>query len=92
MIEVPQNSEVSNLGAAMLAAVAIGIHPDIQSAARSMSKVVSVIDPEPSTYPYYDEMYECYVREYAANRDVFPRLSKVREMCAGAIGLGVNRA
>lgn len=81
-IEVPQNSEVSNLGAAMLAAVSVGIHPDIRSSVRSMSKVVSVIEPEPSTYPYYDKMYECYVREYAANREIFPQLSKVREMRA----------
>ncbi len=81
-IEVPQNDEVSNLGAAMLAAVAVGIYPDIQSASRAMSKVRSVIDPEPSMYPYYDEMYECYVREYEANRKIFPRLTEARDFRA----------
>ena len=49
--------ETSGLGAAMDAAVGLGIHPDVPAAVAAMVRVGEVRDPDPATHAIYDELY-----------------------------------
>ncbi len=49
--------EASGLGAAIDAAVGLGIHPDIASAVSAMVHVGEVRDPDPADHARYDELY-----------------------------------
>ena len=49
--------ETSGLGAAIDAAVGLGLHPDVQAAAAAMVRVGEVRDPDPATHAIYDDLY-----------------------------------
>ena len=53
----PQVYEASGLGAAMDAAVGVGIHPDFPSAIREMSRSGAVFEPHPAAQARYEELY-----------------------------------
>jgi len=50
--------ETSGLGAAIDAAVGLGMHPDVPTAAAAMVRVGEVRDPDPTTHALYDELYK----------------------------------
>ena len=54
--------ETSALGAAIDAAVGLGFHPDVASAAASMVHVAEVRDPDPAAHARYDELYRSVYR------------------------------
>jgi len=54
--------ETSALGAAIDAAVGLGFHPDVASAAASMIRVAEVRDPDPAVRARYDELYRSVYR------------------------------
>jgi xylulokinase len=78
-VKVVRESESTCLGAGMLAAAAVGIHKNIELAARSMSGVSSVFEPESSNIGVYQELYEAYRMIYPALRNVFPAISSALE-------------
>ena len=49
--------EASGLGAAVDAAVGLGLHRDVHTAAGEMVRIDEVRDPDPATHALYDELY-----------------------------------
>lgn len=78
-VKVVRESESTCLGTGMLAAAAVGIHKNIELAARSMSGVASVFEPEASNVGVYQELYEAYRLIYPALRNVFPAINSALE-------------
>lgn len=62
--------EAVSLGAAALASVAGGVHPDVATAARSMVSVVRQIEPNPEAHEAYRFFLDRYVASYGAMRDL----------------------
>ncbi len=64
-VERPHVYETSGLGAAIDAAVGIGLHPDFESAVAQMTRVVRVFEPNPPAHATYDALYrQVYLRMY----------------------------
>jgi sugar (pentulose or hexulose) kinase len=60
--------EASGLGAAIDAAVGLGLHRDVRAAAAEMVHVGEVREPDPATHALYDELY------HGVYRRMYPRL------------------
>lgn len=69
-IAITAVSEAVSLGSAVLASVAGGVHPDVQTAARSMVSVVRQIEPDPEAHDAYRFYFDRYVASYEAMRDL----------------------
>ena len=53
----PHVYEASGLGAAIDAAVGLGLHPDFKSAVREMTHLGEVFEPKPNNHAIYNELY-----------------------------------
>jgi sugar (pentulose or hexulose) kinase len=53
----PHTFETSGLGAAIDAAVGLGIHPSFEAAVAAMTRIVETRDPEPAAASLYAELY-----------------------------------
>ncbi len=74
----PHTHETSGLGAAIDAAVGLGIHPDIETAVREMTHVAEVLEPHPDRHALYDDLYErVYRRIY---QQLKPLYKEIREI------------
>jgi len=74
----PHTHEASGLGAAIDAAVGLGIHPDIPAAVREMTRVGSVRDPDPTAHALYDELYaHVYRRMYGRLRPLYDEIRRI---------------
>jgi xylulokinase len=74
-VRYPQ--EAGAVGAAMVAAVGLGIYPDFEA----LKKVVSVdkaFEPEPKNREIYDSLYKSYQEAYASLRGFYKRLNERR--------------
>jgi sugar (pentulose or hexulose) kinase len=61
----PHLYETSGLGAAIDAAVGLGLHPDFDSAIRAMTRVGQVFEPDAQTHAVYDDLFDhVYKRMY----------------------------
>ncbi len=69
-IAVTAVPEAVTLGAAILASVAGGLHPDVATAAREMVSVVRTIEPDTNAHEAYRFYFDRYVASYAAMRDL----------------------
>ena len=67
--ERPHTSETSGLGAAINAAVAMGLHPDYASAVAAMTRPGKRFEPDPEVARQYDALYRQVYRK------MYPRLS-----------------
>jgi len=82
------SAQAPALGSAMHAAVAAGIYPDIQAAARKMGKLKDeVVTPIPENQAIYDKLYQEYRALYehfgrGAN-DVMKRLKAIKHEALG---------
>jgi len=75
--ERPHVYEASALGAAINAAVGIGLHPDYRSAVRAMTHVGEVFGPDPSAVRTYDRLYRrVYERMYARMKPLYRQLRR----------------
>lgn len=64
--ERPHLYETSGLGAAIIASVGLGLHPDYPSALRAMTRVGRVFEPQPEHVRTYEQLYRrVYLRLYA---------------------------
>lgn len=54
----PHVFETSGLGAAIDAAVGLGLHPDFDTAIASMTRTRDTFEPNPDTARFYDELYQ----------------------------------
>ncbi len=64
-------SECASLGAAILAAVALGLYPSIEAAARASNAKTAFYEPEAANRSPYDRAYERYKGLYARVKDLF---------------------
>ncbi|GBU09628.1 ribulokinase [Gammaproteobacteria bacterium] len=58
--------DVMPLGAALLAAVAAGIYPDLEDAAKNMVHFGKTIKHEPDTHEFHERKYQIYLKMYDA--------------------------
>jgi FGGY-family pentulose kinase len=65
-IHLTRETETCALGSAMSAALAAGLFPDFDAAARSMVAVEKVVQPNPDHTAVYDELFGRYVATYHA--------------------------
>lgn len=65
-----EESECASLGAAILAAVAIGLYPDIEVASR-VNTVACSHTPNPEITPVYNGLYDRYCRVLAATKVLY---------------------
>lgn len=74
-------SDATSLGAALTAAVGVGMHEDLASAQRAMS-LLDAREPVAADAAVYDRMYPLYAALYAANRPLFGQLAALRDVQA----------
>jgi xylulokinase len=67
------------LGIAVLAAVATGVYPTIESAAESMIHTAALLEPREDLRPRANRMFDIYKRSYPALRDIFTDLSAINQ-------------
>lgn len=76
--ERPHTYETSGLGAAIDAAVGLGIHPDFNKAVQAMTRTGRIFEPNPEASALYQRLYQ------EVYRDMYPRLQplykKIREI------------
>ncbi|MFN2145161.1 MAG: FGGY-family carbohydrate kinase [Anaerolineales bacterium] len=78
----PHVYEASGLGAAIVGAVASGLHPDFSTAVREMTRVSETFEPDPKNRAIYDQLYrEIYKKLY---KRVKPLYEKVGDILARA--------
>lgn len=65
-VEVPRVLETGLIGAAIVAAVGVGIQPDLPTAIRAMTAIDHRLEPDPGRHAAYDRVYEAYVGLYPA--------------------------
>jgi sugar (pentulose or hexulose) kinase len=74
----PHTWEASGLGAAIDAAVGLGLHPDFETAVREMTRVGEVFEPNPRTREIYDELYHrVYKRMYSRLRTLYQEIRDI---------------
>lgn len=74
----PHTHETSGLGAAMAAAVGLGLHRDVPAAAAAMTRPGRRFEPDPRHTALYDELYRrIYLRMYARLGPLYGELQKI---------------
>lgn len=75
----PHTYEASGLGAAIDAAVGVGLHPDFSTAVREMTRIGEVFEPDAKAHALYDELYnEVYLKMYARLRPLYQSMRKMK--------------
>jgi L-xylulokinase len=59
-VEIPDGAELGALGAAICAAVAVGIYPDYPSACAAMVRIARRFEPDPRQADVYRAKYARY--------------------------------
>lgn len=74
-LHVPRAAELGALGAAVNAAVGIGIYADHAQAIAQMNTIESIVTPNPDCFPHHDAGYSLYKLAYHTLEPLFPRLA-----------------
>ena len=76
----PHVYEASGLGAAIDAAVGIGLHPDFETAVKEMTRIKDTFEPDKKRHKVYDELYnEVYLGMYKRLKPLYEKLRKIGE-------------
>jgi sugar (pentulose or hexulose) kinase len=74
----PHTHETSGLGAAIDAAVGRGLHPDVVSAAREMTRLAEVRDPDPERHALHEALYRrVYLRMYERLKPLYEEIRTI---------------
>ncbi len=74
----PHLYEASGLGAAIVAAVGLGLHSNFESAVQAMTHVGRVYEPQAENHSLYDALYErVYKRLYRGVRPLYNEISRI---------------
>ncbi|HUQ44559.1 MAG TPA: FGGY-family carbohydrate kinase [Candidatus Limnocylindria bacterium] len=72
-VEVPRIRETAAVGAAIVAAVGVGVHRDLRTAISAMTAIERRFEPAPERRANYDGVYEAYIGLYPAIAPVLRR-------------------
>ena len=73
-----QTHEAAGLGAAIDAAVGLGLHPDIGTAVHEMVHLGEVFEPEPGRHDLYEQLYRrVYLRMYARLKPLYEDIRRI---------------
>ena len=70
-LECLESEQGPGMGGAMLAMVACGVYPDVQSACDALVKVASTVEPEPELVAKYEKRYQQFKKIYPACKQLF---------------------
>jgi len=74
----PHLYETSGLGAAIDAAVGLGLYPDFKTAVNSMTHVGEVFEPNPKNQKLYDALYhDVYKKMYKRLKPLYERIREI---------------
>lgn len=74
----PHVAEASGLGAAVSAAVGVGLHPDVGAAVRAMTRPGTIFEPEPDASRTYDALFrQVYRRMYPNLRPLYRKIQDI---------------
>jgi sugar (pentulose or hexulose) kinase len=74
----PHIYEASGLGAAIDAAVGLGLHPDFESAVAAMTRLGDTFEPNPTTQEIYNDLYEnVYLNMYKRLLPLYEEIHKI---------------
>ncbi len=73
-LECLESEQGPGMGGAMLAMVACGEYPDVQSVCERMVKVASTVKPEPELVAKYEARYQQFKKIYPAVKALFPEI------------------
>jgi sugar (pentulose or hexulose) kinase len=77
----PHIYEASGLGAAIDAAVGVGIHPDFKTAVAEMTRIGDTFEPDPRTHEIYEELYrKIYLKMYGRLRPLYETMRAISGM------------
>ena len=77
-VGVPHTHETSGLGAAIDAAVGLGIHPSFETAVASMTRLRETVEPDAARHRLYDELYErVYRRLYGRLKPLYEEIMAI---------------
>ena len=74
----PHLYETSGLGAAIDAAVGLGLHPSFDHAIRAMTRIGQVFEPDPHRHDVYDALYhKVYLQMYRRLRPLYEKIRQI---------------
>jgi len=74
----PHIYEASGLGAAIDAAVGLGMYPDFESAVSQMTRTGDTFEPDVKVHALYDELYhEVYLNMYSRLQPLYNQIRKI---------------
>jgi len=74
----PHLYEASGLGAAIDAAVGLGLHPDFEAAVHEMTHTGDLFEPNPHTQEIYDDLYQrVYKRMYERLKPLYDEIRHI---------------
>ena len=74
----PHVYEASGLGAAIDAAVGVGLHRDFEIAVKEMTRIGEVFEPNQEAHAIYEELYqEVYLKMYGKLRPLYQAIRKI---------------
>jgi sugar (pentulose or hexulose) kinase len=77
-VGVPHTHETSGLGAAIDAAVGLGIHASFDTAVAGMTRLAETVDPDPGRHELYDQLYRrVYRRLYGRLQPLYEEIMSI---------------
>ncbi|HEY4752494.1 MAG TPA: FGGY-family carbohydrate kinase, partial [Candidatus Limnocylindrales bacterium] len=74
----PHTHETSGLGAAIDAAVGLGLHPSFEAAVAAMTRTAETRDPDPAAHAVYEELYRTvYLRLYEQVKPLYREIRRI---------------
>jgi sugar (pentulose or hexulose) kinase len=74
----PHTSESAGLGAAIDAALGLGLHRDVESAVAAMTRSEAVHEPDPEAHARYDDLYRgVYLRMYPRLQPLYEQIRRI---------------
>jgi sugar (pentulose or hexulose) kinase len=74
----PHTFETSGLGAAIDAAVGLGLHPSFDAAVAAMTRVAETRDPDPANHRLYDDLYRSvYLKLYERLQPLYTEIRRI---------------
>ena len=74
----PHTHETSGLGAAIDAAVGLGIHPSFEAAVAAMTRVAETREPDPANHAMYEDLYRnVYLRMYERLKPLYEEIRRI---------------